>query len=142
MNDDYEYKPRPPSAEMPPIKPREFEYFLLPHCGSSCVLSLIHDCVESHLGNWALGRIPKRKFAIELKVKSREDAWGLQAQHAPHGLIILLYHVLILSGTFAFWIWWQINHPADLQNAAVPLSVVTVLISLFWSSAGLLKSPR
>jgi hypothetical protein len=79
---------------------------------------------------------------LELKLNTREAAWGIQAHHKPHALVVFFYHVLIFSGTFAFWIWWQTTHPGDLQNATVPLSVVAVLISLFWSSAGVLKAFR
>jgi membrane protein YdbS with pleckstrin-like domain len=51
----------------------------------------------------------------------------------------VLYHVLIIASTFGFWSWWLLAHPNDLQNAAVPLTIVAVFLSLFWSSAGVLK---
>ena len=85
-------------------------------------------------------RIPKRKSALELKVNAPEFAWGLSAQHAISFAGVVLYHVLICAGAFAFWAWWQIHHPNDMQDAAAPLTVVAVLISLFWSSAGIIKS--
>ena len=69
-------------------------------------------------------------------------AWGLQAQHVISLVHVLLYHVLILVGTFVFWAWWNVRHPNDLQNAAVPLTVVTTLLSLFWTSTGILKRLR
>jgi hypothetical protein len=52
---------------------------------------------------------------------------------------MVLYHVLIFASTFGFWAWWLLTHPNDLQNAAVPLTTVAVFLSLFWSSAGVLK---
>jgi hypothetical protein len=36
----------------------------------------------------------------------------------------------------------MVAHPGDLQNAAVPISTVIALLSLFWSTAGVLKSLR
>lgn len=52
---------------------------------------------------------------------------------------MVVYHVLILAGTFGVWGWWMRVHPGDLQNAAVPLTTVAVLLSLFWSVAGVLR---
>ena len=84
-------------------------------------------------------RIPKRKSALELQVNAPEFAWGLSAQHTISFAGVVLYQMLIFAGEFAFWAWWQITHPNDLQNAAAPLTVVAILISLFWSSAGIIK---
>jgi hypothetical protein len=128
------------TTEIPPIQQHEFEYAFLPYCGPSCILSPLHDCVQPRAGRLALKRIPKRKRALLLKLDTREEAWGIQAHHKPHALIVFLYHVLMSAGTFAFWIYWQRTHPGDLQNATVPLTVVAVLISLFWSSTGVLKA--
>jgi hypothetical protein len=89
-----------------------------------------------------MDRIPKRKTALELKTGVVEFAWGIQAQHTISLLHMIIYHFLILAGTFGFWAWWQISHPNDIQTAAVPLTTVTVLLSLFWSSAGVLKILR
>jgi hypothetical protein len=137
----YEYSPRP-ATEIPPIQRHEFEYALLPCCNSPCPLSTFHDCVEPRCGDLALKRIPKRKRELELTVNTRELAWGLQAHYKPHVLLVFLYHVFFLLGPFAFWGWWQAAHPNDLQNAALPFTVVVTLISLFWSSTGILKNFR
>ncbi|KAH8821287.1 hypothetical protein F5884DRAFT_850522 [Xylogone sp. PMI_703] len=135
---NYEYKPRPPDAEIPPISAHEFE-LAFKTCGPKCALSFLHDCVEAPCGDFAIQRIPKRVGALEVKIGSVELAWGIQAQHAISSFRILLYHVLILVATFGPWAWWLKLHPGDLQNAAVPFSTAAVLISLFWSSAGVLK---
>ncbi|KAH8648915.1 hypothetical protein BGZ60DRAFT_422582 [Tricladium varicosporioides] len=135
---NYQYNPRPPNAEVPPISPHEFELAFM-SCNKKCLLSIFHDCVEAPIGNFAIERIPKRKGALEVKVGSVEFAWGIQAQHVISLLRLVAYHVLIFAGTFGFWGWWQAAHPGDLQNAAVPLSAVAILLSLFWSSAGVLK---
>jgi hypothetical protein len=106
------------------------------------MFSRFHDCIEPPNGTFAMERIPKRKSAFELNVGIPEFAWGLAAQHAISLVGVFSYHVLIFVGTLGFWTWWLIGHLADLQNAAVPLTTVAVLISPFWSSEGILKTPR
>jgi hypothetical protein len=123
---------------MPPISPHEFELALSP-CHSWCMFSLLHDCIEPPTGDFALKRIPKRNGALELHIGVTEFAWGLQAQYAISVMRIGFYHLLILAGPFGFWAWWQVIYPDDLQNAVVPFTAVAVCLSLFWSSAGILK---
>jgi hypothetical protein len=138
----YEYSPRPPNAPNPPITPHEFEIALHP-CPSGCLLSAFHDCIEEPInGDFCIQRIPKRKERFPLASYGIEVAWGIHAEHNISAIYVVLYHVVILAGTFAFWVVWQIGHPDDLQNAAVPMTVVVTLLSLFWSSSGVLKGPR
>ena len=137
----YEYDPRPPNAEDPPIVPHEFT-MAFTSCGNNCWLFPFHDCVEPASGTHAVKRIPKRKSALEMYTGDREIAWGLQAQHVLSLVHVLSYHVLILGGPFGFWAWWNVRHPDDLQNAVVPLTVVIALLSLFWASTGILKILR
>lgn len=89
----YEYTPRPPEAENPPISVHEFELALKP-CNRSCLLRIFHDCVEPPNGTFALERIPKRRGALELNVGLVEFAWGLQARYAISFFRLLLYHIL------------------------------------------------
>ncbi|MCJ1459964.1 hypothetical protein MMC28_010343 [Mycoblastus sanguinarius] len=137
----YDYNPRPPNAEYPPISPHEFE-LAFASCSSGCVFSLFHDCIEPPSGTFALERIPKRKRAIDLNEATLEHAWGIQAQYVISFVHMLFYHCLIFAATFGFWGWWLVKHSDDLQNAAVPLTTVAVLLSLFWGSAGILKVLR
>lgn len=137
----YDYEPRPPNAENPPIDRHEFT-LAFTCCSSKCWLYPFHDCVEPASGTHAVKRIPKRNSALEIDTEDREFAWGLQAQHAISLVYVLFYHFLILVGTFGFWAWWNIRHPDDLQNAAVPLTLVIALLSLFWASAGALEKIR
>ena len=137
----YDYEPRPPLAINPPINPHEFE-LALSSCSNRCMWSVFHDCVEPESGSYALERIPKRKAAFELNTGGHEEAWGIQAQHVISFIHMLFYHCLIIAGTFGFWVWWEVNNPHDLQSAAVPLTTVAVLLSLFWSSAGVLRVLR
>lgn len=68
----------------------------------------------------ALKRIPKRKWEVETKTEEREHVWGLKTQHVISFLRVLVYHCLVLSGSFGFWAWWLVKHPDDVQSAAVP----------------------
>lgn len=136
----YEYAPKPPNTELPHIHPHEFEMALLPHCKESCLLSSFHDCIELRTGTTILRRIPKRKQPLQLKVNDPEEAWGLNAHYTPHFLRVFLYHCLVLAGTFAFWTWWLVIHPNDLQNASVPFTSAATIIALFWSSLATLKA--
>lgn len=138
----YEYTPRPPIAEIPPVGPHEFEYNLHPYCGSGCKFSAFHDCVEPPSGDSLLSRIPKRRGYLMFGTDSIKTAWGIQARHKLHALIVCIYHLLIIAGPFVFWGWWQSSSPGDFQNASIPLTVVLGLLSLFWSSAGVLKAFR
>jgi hypothetical protein len=137
----YEYAPRPPDAEDPPILPNEFE-LALKACSKNCKLASFHDCIGPRNGRFAIDRIPKRKAALELRVSTIEPAWGLQAQFSISAATIAIYHFVIFAGAFGFWGWWEARHPGDLQSATVPLSITAVLISLFWSSTGVLKTFR
>jgi hypothetical protein len=137
---DYEYSPKPPD-DVPPITPHEFE-LALGHCGDQCLLSWLHDCMEPPSGLDALHKIPKRSSTLHHTTNSPEFAWGIQAQHIPSFLWILMYHSLIIFGTFGFWAWWRINHPSDLQNASTPLSVIVTLLSLFWALSAVPKILR
>ena len=139
--DHYEYTPKPPRATIPPITPHEFETSLS-FCNPCCKLSFFHDCLGPPIGTTAVQRIPKKKSLLQWEANSVETAWGIQARHVISFLHVLIYHALILGGTFGFWAWWQWRNPNDLQNAAIPLTTVCVLLSLFWSSAGALKILR
>lgn len=134
----YEYNPRPPNVDVPPISTHQFEYRLLRHCNTSCILSPFHDCVKPPAGEWALGRIPKRTHALELQTNEPDTAWGIQAQFRPHALLVFSYHLVPLAGGLAFWGWWQWTHPGDLQDASTPLIVVATFMALLWSSVSVL----
>ena len=137
----YEYKPRPPDAKNPLISLHEFELGLAT-CPTRCLLSPFHDCVEPATGKFAVERIPKRNEIFELEAAGVEFAWGIQAEYAISLVNIIIYHLAMLAGPFGFWLWWQANWSHDVENASVPLTTVLVLLSLFWSSADVLKMFR
>jgi hypothetical protein len=82
----------------------------------------------------ALDRIPKRNRWLDVGGQEREFFWGLLATEQVSALRVFWYHVLILSGPFAFWWLWLFlwGHSGDLQNASLPFSTVCVLLSMFW----------
>lgn len=77
-----------------------------------------------------------------LKSGGREYAWGLEASHSISFVSMLVYHVFMLAGPFAFWGWREWRNPFDLQNASTPLAAVGVLLSLFWGPSGTLRAFR
>lgn len=111
-------------------------------CRVNCPLALIHDCIEIPGDKFAIQRIPKRKEALLVKVNAPEFAWGIEARNSISLVGVFTYHILILAGPFIFWGWWLRYHPGDSQNGSVPITIVTVLLSLFWASAGILNILR
>lgn len=82
----------------------------------------------------AIGRLPKRIRRLEEGGEAHEDFWGLLAVEDISFLRIALYHSVILAGPFIFWFLWLfcLGHTGDLQNAAVPFSVMISLLSFLW----------
>ena len=101
----YEYNPRP-AIDIPPINSHEFENALLPVCEGFCPWALLHDCGQPLVGTWALERIPKRKGALNIKVNTRQQAWGVQVNYKISALLVFIYHLLLFTLAFIFWIWW------------------------------------
>lgn len=141
MNHEYEYRPKP-AAEDPPISQHEFKLALTACHGTKCWLSPLHECYKITEREIALEKIPKRKSEFEVLIDTNELAWGLEVRYCISLIYIVLYHLIILSGPFIFWVVWQRYHPNDIQGAAVPAAIVIALLSLFWSSAGVLRTLR
>lgn len=142
VHPDYDFQPRPPHASLPPIHPHIFD-MAFNGCGSNCWIPLFHDCFEID-EEGLTNRIPKKKspFDVDSRDLSERYAWGLQARYRISGLRVMLYHILILVVPFILWGWWLKNHPDDIQSASIPLTVILMLISLFWSATGILKAAR
>jgi hypothetical protein len=47
--------------------------------------------------------------------------------------MMTLYHGVLLAGGVAFFIYWLVKHPGDLQNASVPLFTALGLMASFWT---------
>jgi hypothetical protein len=89
--------------------------------------------------------LPKRdaEFKLDTPTDPKDEIiWGLEARYAVSAVRVIFIHVLIFALPFAFWGVWQHHFPTDLQGASVPLMGVGTLISVFWSSAGILKITR
>lgn len=136
---DYEYDNSPtPPVEMPPISEHEFRMSLFP-CPKYCWWSPFHDCIEPLTENHALKLIPKKKSLWALDCCGRDHAYGLETMYEISVAHICLYHTLMVVGTFAFWGFWQASHPDDVSGAGVPLTIIISLLSVFWTSAGVIK---
>jgi hypothetical protein len=81
-----------------------------------------------------LKSIPKKKseFAVQSQQKVDDVAWGIEADYALSFFLLSIYHLIPLLSCFAFWIYWQIFHPDDLQTASVPILTTIALMGLFW----------
>ena len=113
-------------------------------CDEPCAWSKFHKCMQQLNTASAISCIPKKLSEYDVAATDPQDvfAWGLEAKHQISALRVVVYHVLILLLPFAFWAWWQVMYPTDLQNASVPLSVVIALVSLFWGANGILTQGK
>jgi hypothetical protein len=105
-----------------------------------CPLSWFHDCIQPHSAGSLLflPAIPKKHTEWLLKTPDIDYAWGIVAKEEPYLIILVIYHFLMFAGPFGFWAWWLAQGEGgawDLQDAAVPTTMVGVLVSLFWSAA-------
>jgi hypothetical protein len=152
--DDYDYFPRYPEAQNPPVSQHEFSVHFNA-CGDSCswalsknyvpiLGSILHDCLPRQNTKRAIKRIPKKKSPFDTSSTDDEKAyaWGLEARHEISAAYVASYHLLILTFPFGFWGWWQATHPGDLQNASIPVTVVLTMLSLFWGTNGILTQGR
>ena len=138
---EYIYAPRPPDASNPPISRHEFSMHLNA-CESSCRWSLLHECMPQLETNSAIACIPKKRSIYDFESPSDIYAWGLEAKHVISAAYVTVYHLIIFAIPFGLWGWWIRRHPDDMQGAAVPITVVLGLLSLFWSTNGILTQGR
>lgn len=143
---EYEYSPRPPdvTVEHPGISRHEFEV-IVQLCLKPCWFPSLHDYVLLEENTTVItDRLPKKntEFRIDIQDSNEKYAWGIQARYTVSGSWIVVIHAVILCVAFGLWIWWQRKHPDDLQGASVPLTVAGILISMFWSSTGVLRGLR
>jgi hypothetical protein len=66
------------------------------------------------------------------------EAWGLQTGYDISLVHVAVYHIILVAATFGFWGWRQAHYPEDIQGAAVPVTVMLGLLSLFWTASGIL----
>ncbi|KAJ9657176.1 hypothetical protein H2198_004534, partial [Neophaeococcomyces mojaviensis] len=138
---DYEYRAgekKPPIQGRPPIKEDQFRCDLK-FCAQRCWkwFNPWHKC-RSSSDNTLVHHVPKKKSEWRFQQQSANEAWGLDCKFKISALGVLVYHLLMIAGTLIFWAWWQSNHPNDVANAGVPISVMGSLISAFWGASGVL----
>jgi len=70
----------------------------------------------------------------QLDKTGRSYFWGLYAREEISALRVLVYNVVVLTLTLGFFFLWQfvLGNKLDLQNAAVPMSLVIGILALFW----------
>ncbi|KAH7086605.1 hypothetical protein FB567DRAFT_603720 [Paraphoma chrysanthemicola] len=142
---EYIYTPRPPVAVNPPIPAHEFAMHLNA-CEQPCWWSAFHYCMPELDTSSCIATIPKKRDVHAFDAPSNDDkyvyAWGLEAKHVVSALYVVVYHVLIFLLPFGFWAWWMSKHPDDMQGASVPVTIVLGMLSLFWSTNGILTEGR
>jgi hypothetical protein len=137
-NDDdteYSFAPRP-ADPMPPIDRDEFKVrFYNCFNGGSRHKHYLRACRKAFCrNNDVLECIPKRNRRVIEDGLHRETFWGLQAREELSFIRVAVYHVLLIAIPFVFLGLWLsvMGHQGDLQDAAVPITVLGVLLSLFW----------
>lgn len=155
---DYTYSPRPPEATVsrPPIVEHEWKHALHPCEGEYmgvnigyCLFGWIHDCFESFESGSRgyIDRIPQKHTDWLIQDRGVDHAFGILTKEEPSILYVLVYHVLILAGPFAFWGWAMPRESKkegfwDLQNPSVPATFALGLLSFIWSLFWLLWSNK
>ena len=109
-------------------------------CDHPCRWLFLHECMPQLDTSSAIDCIPKKSSMFNTTSNNRTDvyAWGLEAKHVISAAYVAIYHFIIFLLPFGFWGWWIKKHPDDLQGASVPVTVVLGLLSLFWSTNGIL----
>lgn len=112
---DYQYEPKPPS-EVPPVAARLLmEYFDDPTCaGTSTAI---------------LEAFPVRTAGA--MTRAEKHGWGLHAQEHLGFWRIVCLTAGLLVGPCAFFVYWLVVYPGDLQNASVPLALAFGFIGTF-----------
>jgi hypothetical protein len=118
---NYLYIPKPaPVPYVAPLTVHEWE-------------KRFHGCVKTRGLNDALQRIPKRNQPFQLSTHScREYMWGLHAHSRISARMVVLWQFFITLGGWCFAAWWLKDHHGDLQNAAVPVTLIIGALMLLW----------
>ncbi|KAI1613913.1 hypothetical protein EDD36DRAFT_473920 [Exophiala viscosa] len=152
---EYTYSPCPPqiTVSAPGITRHMWQHALRP-CDRRmmglalgfCASGWFHDCVESlNPGSTEyIVRLPKKHSEWLIDTEGIDDAFGILTKEEPSILYVLVYHIVILAGPFAFWAWTMPREGRqdgswNLQDPSVPVTVVLALLSLFWALARPLK---
>ncbi|KAK6856480.1 hypothetical protein PG995_006667 [Apiospora arundinis] len=132
----YQFRPRP-MDRIPPISPHEF-YRRFHTCFETTKRYHVHHTCKVMRGHTrdVLHLLPQRTRELELGGDKREHFWGLYAREAVSLQRVLIYNAVCLFpvlGFFFAWLFGGFGSATDLQNASVPIGLMTSLLSLFWS---------
>ena len=123
LSDDYNYENRPIRGDPYTAPISEHEWY--DHLYSKT--KYMNRC------RCALGRIPKRKRRFVFCTQARrEDMFGLFAERRPSFFRVAIWTLSILTAGVVVLVWWLANHPADLQNAATPVSLCFMAVAWIW----------
>lgn len=121
---------------IPPICEHEFEKRFYACYQPSPLLHWYHRCrgAKGHSYD-LLNLLPKKKSDFEEGGDKRERFWGIYAREKISLRWVLLYNFICLLPMGVFFVVWivPLRRTTDLQSAAVPLSIMIALQSLFWS---------
>ncbi|KAL4734433.1 hypothetical protein BDV11DRAFT_174782 [Aspergillus similis] len=135
--DHYEYNPYPMDI-VPPITDHEFNSrFYECYCSNKHrLLHFFHPCKKASGHSCdALQLLPKKKTQLEQHGDKRQPFWGIYAQEIVCFRWVVAYHVVCLLPMVVFFFLWMfpLGFKGDLQDAAVPLTLMLGMLSLFWS---------
>jgi hypothetical protein len=78
--------------------------------------------------------IPRRETRLDLSLDQAEVFWGLLVKEKYSILAIMIYNLLAMTPTLAFFFWWIFGSPEkDLSNGSVPAALTLAELSLFWA---------
>jgi len=133
-NADYDYAPKPMVC-IPPISEHEF-YKRFHACRRKGSLYPPLPCKRPAGARTrdALSLLPKRISVLEEGGDAREMFWGLYARESISLKWVVLYNGACMLPVLVFFIVWllPLGLAGDLQDAAVPLSVMLAMLSVFW----------
>ncbi|GJD05243.1 phosphorylase superfamily protein [Colletotrichum higginsianum] len=136
FNLDYDFIPKRAEREtMPPVTPHEFYRRFYACYDRTTALHFHHHCrkLSGHSGD-ILDKFPKKRSELEEGGDARVVFWGIYARERIAMVRVLCYNLVCVLPMLVFFFGWLSRHgPEQIQDAAVPVSVMTAMLSLFWS---------
>ena len=122
LGTDYQYDPKPVKGDpySAPISEHEwYDHFHKTRYRAGC--------------RCALRRIPKRNRPfVFFPHTGREDMWGLFAELRISFFRVLIWFLIIILFGWIFLAWWLAIRDSDLQNAAVPVTLIVMALASLW----------
>jgi hypothetical protein len=82
----------------------------------------------------AVRLIPRRETALDVNLDQAEVFWGLLVKEKYSILAIVVYNLLAMTPSLAFFFWWIFgSSEKDLSNGSVPAALTLAGLSLFWA---------